>query len=578
MSRRASILQVVDLLGSGAFAGKRLLRYQDVIEPSSNNVLTVLLDRYERVRSTSSAVRAFRNLRRDLASQPLQVSLACARALEQRDDFSGGIALLEWLLGLTPESPDIRYELGEFLRRNGEFARAESLLRPLADDAHESAAEAVAAILQVQGKLTAASEMMARLLKSETSDPDKTLSRITFIDQCQRPQLAYQLCQHALAKRSDDVALHALAGRIALSLGRLETSREHYLAALNAPGAPNTPVLLHALSAVQRYNDKVHHDFVRFRSFLSTPQLSPTARASALFALGKALDDIGNYPDAAKAFREGNTLIRSTLTWSRGIWANYVNDRISKALYPPAKLGIEFVPVFIVGLPRSGTTLVAERLGRHPMVRNRDELNLIPYMDKWRAQCPPEGDTSLVARMASFAAAHLRQDDAPAHWYIDKNPLNFRFLGLIHELLPSTRIIYCKRNLRDTALSIWQQFFARGDDNGYAYTFEDIAAFAAGCEQLMNHWQRVLPLPIHVLEYENLILQPQESLARLQEFLDLPAADLLSIKPAEASLISTSSAWQARQSIYTTSLARWQAYAEYIPELLASFPDDSSGA
>jgi hypothetical protein len=204
-------------------------------------------------------------------------------------------------------------------------------------------------------------------------------------------------------------------------------------------------------------------------------------------------------------------------------------------------------------------------------VRNRGELNLVPYLDKWVRQSKRPQDLELLRRVARFAEAHLRQDDEPARYYIDKNPLNFRFLGLISVLLPQSRVIYCKRNLRDTALSIWSQFFARGEDNGYAYALEDIAAFAQGCDRLMDHWQRSLPLPIHVVQYEDFIRRPRENLATLATFLGLPESDLETL-PAENSTITTSSAWQARQPIYSSSSGRWEGYAPFVPELVERFP------
>jgi hypothetical protein len=158
------------------------------------------------------------------------------------------------------------------------------------------------------------------------------------------------------------------------------------------------------------------------------------------------------------------------------------------------------------------------------------------------------------------------QDDPPAGWYIDKNPLNFRHLGLISAMLPEARIIHCRRDRRDTALSIWCQLFAH-QDNNYAYDWNDIAAFAQGEAQLMRHWQALLPGRIYSLDYQRLAEEPAQTLDELSAFLGLPPLDLVNAAPKADSAIATSSVWQARQPVYRSSIGRWKAYAPYIPEL-----------
>ena len=163
---------------------------------------------------------------------------------------------------------------------------------------------------------------------------------------------------------------------------------------------------------------------------------------------------------------------------------------------------------------------------------------------------------------------HARQDDAPATWYIDQDPLNFRYLHIIAAMFPQARVILCQRERRDTALSLWSQDFAH-EDCAFAYDFGDIADYAAGHDALVEHWRQTLPLPIHTTSYEDLVADPRSSLAALRDFAGMPEAGATTHDAAAP--INSSSVWQARQPIYTRSVGRWRGYTPFIPELL-QFP------
>jgi hypothetical protein len=173
---------------------------------------------------------------------------------------------------------------------------------------------------------------------------------------------------------------------------------------------------------------------------------------------------------------------------------------------------------------------------------------------------------------AAIYLAHLRRDDAPARCYIDKNPLNFRYLDTIAALFPNARVIYCRRQARDTALSIWSQSFAH-DDYGFAGDFHDIAAMAAGCDELMAHWHRSLSIPIITIDYEQVAADPATTIAQLIAQLGLTPFDPAQADHGSTSVITSASQWQARQPIHQRSVERWRNYVDYLPELIELFPE-----
>jgi hypothetical protein len=214
---------------------------------------------------------------------------------------------------------------------------------------------------------------------------------------------------------------------------------------------------------------------------------------------------------------------------------------------------------------RSGTTLVAELLSRHPDVCHRGELSCLPALAQKLSGIPP-GWIEAHAQAAASYERQLRQDDSDAHWFIDKQPMNLLHIDLIMALWPNARIIYCRRNPRDTALSLWSQSFL-DDAQGYAYDFTDIATVIKDCERVMAHWHKRHAKAIHTLAYEKLTADPAAGMAELADWLGLPPCDLLSAR-SRPTTISTASLWQARQPVHTGSVERWRHYAPYLPELL----------
>jgi hypothetical protein len=434
---------------------------------------------------------------------------------------------------------------------------------------------ALAFMLRDAGRLNAASGEMVGLYQRLGGGVEPCLRSVEFLEGCRRYAEAAQLCRQELERGARDPRLSFFAGQMEMLLGNFAAARERLTGAVDQGLDVNTwsGVWLF-LSSTLRYKEADHPDLARFERAWRDTHLGEAARAAAAFAYAKASDDLGRYEQAAAALREANAMARSRYTWPQPQWRARVEATLQAPLPPPADTARADrpVPVFVVGLPRSGTTLAAELLGRHPQVRNRGERSWVPYLDQQLAAAQAHGNPAALRRAGEIYRVHLVQDDPPAGWYIDKNPLNFRHLGLIAAMLPEARIIHCRRDRRDTALSIWCQLFAH-QDNNYAYDWSDIAAFAEGEERLMRHWQERLPGRIYSLDYQRMAEEPARTLEDLGAFLGLPPHDLVNAAPKADSAIATSSVWQARQPVYRSSLGRWKAYAPYIPEL-AAFPPE----
>jgi tetratricopeptide (TPR) repeat protein len=485
----------------------------------------------------------------------------------QRDGGCAG-RVLELALREHPQSTDLQLARIGLLIERGETAAAERTLRELVEvpAARLASSFLLARLLKDQGRMHGAAQVLRVPFESPGGDLGQRIQAVELLDDCGRKQDAAAICEVEIGAGCRDPRLHAYAAMLLSQLGQFHLARERYLfVAAHSEQAPDWHVPL-GLAGLQRYADGSHPDFVLFQRYLGTA-LNDDARTSLLFALGKAHDDIGEYGEAARLLREANARLATEKRWSRKLWRRSIEMR-SKRRLPGVSLAADpdWTPVFVVGVPRSGTTLVAQRLAEYPRVCHRGELPWLPVLAE-RLDAGTGDYRQRLQKAAATYAAQLRQDDAAsAHWFIDKQPRNFLQVDLILSLFPNARVIQCQRSARDTALSLWMQsFHDRSLD--FACDFTDIAAYIRGARQLMAHWQTRFPDSVRTLNYEDLAARPAACLDDLADWLGLAPT---TSPPAASndSAISTASLWQARQPIHTRSVDRWRAYAAFVPELL----------
>lgn len=475
--------------------------------------------------------------------------------------------LLHSALRMHPGDPGLRCRLADALRAQGRYAESEHELRAaLADHPRDPAlAKSLAFLLREQGRCRAALEAVS------AHWPDGRLAedagtKATFLAQCNQPAAALQVCRRALAKH-EDARLLQLSGQLAATVGEFDQATADLRRAVQLdPGQASAWLWL---ALVHPFRSRTDPDL---RALESAREHAPTGsevRIATGFALGKAWDDLDDIPAAVRELRAANDAVAAREAWNPRQWAAFVDAQVSKQ--PPARVPDEeaVTPVFVVGMPRTGTTLVAALLSRHPEVRNRGEMG---WLASIAAQVAAHGHAEdFMRRAARLYAAQLRQDDEPARFHVDKNPSNAWHLGLAAALFPDARVILCRRNPRDTALSIWRQRFA-GQAAGFAYRFEDIARVMDGHARLMDHWRAVLRVPVLEVRYEDLVAGPDAAIANALRFLGVD--DPMRTREGSPVLpVGTASVWQARQPVHAQSVGRWRRYFRWLPEL-AAIPED----
>ncbi|WP_347262257.1 sulfotransferase [Rudaea sp.] len=430
---------------------------------------------------------------------------------------------------------------------------------------------AAAQRLREDGRIDAAADAVIALWHTAQADRDETMAALGFLKECGAQDRALTIARAARQRWPGDARIAAEAGEIALALGLFDEASSALREAVDLD--PRQGAAWLRLAHCRRFAED-DADVQRLRRTWSDAGLDETTRTCVGFALGKALDDLGDHAQAARVLTDANARARKASGWHIDDWRRFVDAQLHAPALPALSADADFNPIFVVGLPRSGTTLVASALARHAEVRDRGELNWVPALRALLAEQGHLHNPQALAAIAKVIRAQMRRDDAPARFHLDKNPLNFRHLDFIAACFPNARIVHCRRGARDTALSIWMQHFAHAD-LGFAYGFAEISRVGKDCTALMAHWRTRLALATIEVDYENFVADPRSQEQRLTDFLGLrmlPADTSAAEKPQ---IVTTASVWQVRQPVYTHALQRWRRYAPYLPELTTLFPEDS---
>jgi tetratricopeptide (TPR) repeat protein len=319
-------------------------------------------------------------------------------------------------------------------------------------------------------------------------------------------------------------------------------------------------------------------------SALERPEGSLDDRISAGFGLGRLLDNAGRYDEAFPRYAAANALVREI--WPP--WGDRFNpgtftqaiDRLIERYTPQylAEMGdignLSELPVFIVGMPRSGTTLVEQICASHSRVFGAGELSdiarIVVALGAGREEEQVDSiDRAAAQRLADSHIVKLYGLAQGAIRAVDKMPDNIIAVGLIALLFPRARIIYCSRDDRDIALSCYFQLFNAGAQF-FSYDLGDCGRRCRQIARLASHWLQLLPARMIKMNYETLVADPEGQSRRLIEFLDLdwePAC--LDFHRTERT-VTTVSHWQVRQPLYHSSVGRWKHYEKHLGPLFSA--------
>ena len=449
------------------------------------------------------------------------------------------------LLALMPDMPDTWFNLGLMQRRAGQ---------------PQAALEAYRQALE-RGVLGPEEVHLNRavIFSDDLGDSDAALAELT----------------RALAIAPYDLAALLNLGNLREDRGERDQARTAYRRALEvAPGHPVALARLANASVIESADDPL---IGALRQGIARPGADAADRAEMGFALTRALDVVGDHEAAFAAALAANADSRafSHATYDRAAHDDRM-DRTIAAFSRPARSGVSSLderkaPIFILGLFRSGSTLVERILAAHPKVISGGELALLPWLVQSIGTDPATIAAASPETVSGWRDTYLAGLDAArpgAALVTDKRPDNFLHIGLIKALFPGARIIHTVRDPMDVGLS--NLFLHLDGSMAYAGDLADTGHWIRAHDRLMAHWKALYPDEILTVDYDALVRDPRPAIEAVLSFCGLEWDDACLDFHKAGGAVRTASVWQVREPLYQRSSGRWRAYQQHLGPLRAA--------
>ena len=547
--------------------------------PVDTGQIAALLTRADQSMRAGRPAEARLPLQQAVALQPSNAAIRhdLGSVCLQTGRLAEAVAAFQAALTANPRFASASLHLGMALQAQGDAAAALAAYRH-ASALLPSLAEArfrAGALLETLGHRA---EAIAAFRRAATSVPKTSLGRLSNARALlaeDRDAEAERALRQLLALDPDHVAATDLLGTVLADAGRFEEARDCYERATAA--APHLAGSYYDLVRCRLVTPEDAGLLARMHAAVAVPGLHAEARLKVHLALGKAADDLGDPAEAMQHFDAADALRNSLASFDPAAIEARVDrlitwftpDRVARAVGAGCD---DPTPVLILGLPRSGTTLVEQILSCHPDVHAAGEL---PFWTErgtgWERMGAADTEASFLTGTASDYTKLLHALAPGAVRVTDKMPLNIFWAGLIHMTLPRATIIHCRRSPIDTALSIHRTYF--NQHVAFPTGGPALVATIRAIERLGAHWRAVLPADRFLeLDYEQLVDDPEPAIRRLVAACGLPWDGDCLRPERHRRIIKTPSKWQARQPISPAAAGSWRRFEPWLGPLAALLP------
>jgi len=385
-----------------------------------------------------------------------------------------------------------------------------------------------------------------------------------------RNQEAEPILRELLVADPENAMAYDLLGSVLSEIGRFDEARACFERTVAL--APQLAGSYYDLARCRPVTSRDTGLLQDMQAALAAPGLEAQQRLRLHLAIGKVADDLGDYALAMQHFDDADAVRRNLSPFDSATFSTEVQRLIARGtaefIARASELGSsDATPVLIIGMPRSGTTLVEQIISMHPEAGGGGELNFWNERGaQWHGSVAAGDEKQFVVKAAKDYLGVLRAIAPTAARVTDKMPFNFLWAGLIHVAFPRATIIHCRRAAVDTALSIHQTFFhpALAFPTGGA----ELVAYFHSYQWLVDHWRAVLPADRFIeVDYEQLTSEPEPAIRRIIAACSLPWNDACLRPESNPRAVKTPSKWQTRQPIYRTSVERWRRYEPWLGAL-----------
>jgi tetratricopeptide (TPR) repeat protein len=422
-------------------------------------------------------------------------------------------------------------------------------------------------------------EQVNFLLKTTPENPRHLLLKGSILLRMGEPTDALEIIEYVVQTNPGQSAGQLSYGHVLKTIGRLEESVAAYRRAI-ALSPSNGEAYWHLANLkTYRFSDD---DIATMKAAITSAAGGEDNQSHLAFALAKALEDRKQFDESFKYYQRGNT-IRSTRhrydpKKNRHSAVRQLQTCTEKFFSARAGQGCPASdPIFIVGLPRAGSTLLEQILASHSKVEGTAELPDIIAITRKLGECKPDKPaTAYPETLAELSPERLRElgegylqstriQRSDRSFFVDKMPNNFLHIGLIHLILPNAKIIDARRHPMAGGFSCYKQLFAQGQT--FTYKLSDIGHYYRNYVELMDHWEEVLPGRVLHTQYEDMVADPERQIRRLLSHCELPFEEQCLRFYETDRAIRTPSSEQVRQPIYTQGLEQWRHFDSHLGPL-----------
>jgi len=465
--------------------------------------------------------------------------------------------------------------------RLGQLQDAANLLHrclELAPDFHAARLSYARVLLRTQRPQEAMHEV-DRLLGLEPKNPSYLTLRAAILGRIGNHDEALALYEEVLQRYPNQARAQMSYGHTLKTLGRLDEAIQAYRNCIRL--SPEVGEAYWSLANLKTFRFS-EEDIENMRRQVTAEGGDPDDQSHLAFALGKALEDLGQYEESFKFYRRGNAIRR--IGHKHSMTVNVFDSvrqvkTLTKEFFEQRRdWGCPAAdPIFIVGLPRAGSTLLEQILASHSQVEGTSELQDIIVISRKlgaRSRAHPAGRYPEIlaeltqAQCRELGESYLETTRIQRHgtpFFIDKMPNNFRHIGLIHLILPNSRIIDARRHPMGGCFSGFKQLFAQGQT--FTYGLEEIGKYYRDYVRLMDHWDAVLPGRVHRVLYEDMVADTETQIRALLDYCGLAFEESCLRFYETERAVRTPSSEQVRKPIYTAGLDQWRNYEAYLGPL-----------
>ena len=429
------------------------------------------------------------------------------------------------------------------------------------------------------GKLEQAIVLLEAAANSLPREPYPLLSLVDALNDNHRESDALTVLEHARDHAHPIAQTDYLLGLQYLMLGRTDDALTAFRRCLNDRNNRVFSFALYEVSRLKSFSTR-DDDFVQIESALDGAPANSTDAMRMSYALGKACDDLGDYQTAFAHLARANSIQLAQCDFRTKDMKTHFDAVIehSNALL---RLNLEHgdagnpAPIFIVGLPRSGSTLLEQMLSRHSQIAGAGETktlsnDVIGYLSREIGTPYPQLQAALTPSLLQIGATiygdAMTSRANGCAFVVDKALFNFQSIGLIYRLFPNAKVIHLRRDIRAIAWSVYKNYFAENEP--YFCDLEEFKCYAAYYERLIAHWKTTFPGCMHEVSYENLVTDPRACLENLLAFCGLEfEPQCLEAQLGEGVAVHTLSAHEVRAPLHSHSLTRWKPYEQQLTKV-----------